>query len=264
MVHPTALISSEAIIDPTADIGAYAIIEGAVKIGARCQIAPHAQIIGDTSIGEDTKIGRGAVIGELPQDISFDPQTKSGVRIGKANIIKEHVTIHRSSKEGGYTEVGDGNFIMVGAHLGHDVKLGDKNIIANAALIAGHVHIGNHTFVGGGAVFHQSLRIGDYCVIQGNGSFSKDIPHYCAAQRINRVTGLNVIGLKRQGFTPEDRIEIKNLFNLIFRSGHNLTQAIASARQKTWSPQAERFLQFLEAPSKKGVCQVRLDRSDDE
>lgn len=264
MVHPTALISSEAKIDPTAEIGAYVIIEGAVKIGARCQIAPHAQIIGDTSIGEDTVIGRGAVIGESPQDISFDKATQSGVRIGKGNIIREQVTIHRGSKEGAYTELGDDNFLMVGAHLGHDVKMGNKNILANAVLIAGHVSIGHHTFIGGGAVFHQFLRIGDYCVIQGNGSFSKDIPHFCAAQRINRITGLNVIGLKRQGFTSEDRGEMKSLFDLIFRSGRNLTQAISAARVKTWSAQAERFLQFLEAPSKKGVCQVRSDRSEDE
>lgn len=264
MVHPTAIISPEAVIDPTAEIGAYAIIEGAVKIGAHCQIAPHAQIIGDTSIGDHTKIGRGAVIGEEPQDISFDKQTRSGVKIGNNNTLREHVTIHRGSKEGSYTEVGDGNFLMVGAHLGHDVKMGNKNILANAVLIAGHIHIGNHTFIGGSAVFHQFLRIGDYCVIQGNGSFSKDIPHFCAAQRINRVTGLNVIGLKRQGFTTEDRIEMKSLFDLIFRSGRNLSQAIAAARLKTWSPQAERFLQFLEAPSKKGVCQVRSDRSDEE
>ncbi len=264
MVHPTALISAEATIDPTAEIGAYVIIEGAVKIGAHCQIAPHAQIIGDTSIGDDTSIGRGAVIGDYPQDVSFDKLTNSGVRIGKSNVIREQVTIHRGSKEGSYTTLGDGNFLMVGAHLGHDVIIGNKNILANAVLIAGHVSIGHHTFIGGGAVFHQFLRIGDYCVIQGNGSFSKDIPHFCAAQRINRVTGLNVVGLKRQGFTTEERNEMKSLFDLIFRSGRNLSQAIASARLKPWSKQAEHFLQFLEAPSKKGVCQVRLDRSDDE
>lgn len=258
MVHPTALIAPEAKIDPSVEIGAYVIIEGAVQIAAGCKIAPHAQLIGPLTIGEGTSIGRGAVIGELPQDLGFEPATESGVCLGKKNVIREHVTIHRGSKAGSWTSMGDGNFIMVGAHFGHDVQLGNSNIIANGALLAGHVHVGNNTFIGGGAVFHQFLRIGDYCVIQGNGSFSKDIPHYCAAQRTNRITGLNVIGLRRQGFTTQDRAEIKELFNLVFRSGHNLSQAITAARGKQWSAPVEKLLKFLEAPSKKGVCQMRL------
>ncbi len=263
MFHPTAIISSEASIDSSADIGAYVVIEGPVKIGAGCKVAPHAQIICDTVIGEGSSIGRGAVIGENPQDLGFDAAVSSGVRIGKGNIIREHVTIHRGSKAGSMTEMGDGNFIMVGAHLGHDVRMGDKNVIANGVLLAGHVSIGSNTFIGGGAVFHQFLRIGDYCVIQGNGSFSKDIPHYCAAQRINRVTGLNVIGLRRAGFTTADRAALKELFDLLFRSGMNLSQAREAARARSWPTQAERFLQFVEAPSKKGVCQVRPDKDED-
>ncbi len=263
MVHPTALIAPEAVIDPSVEIGAYVVIEGPVKIAAGCRIEPHAQLVGQVEIGEETTVGRGAVIGDLPQDLGFDPATSSGVRIGKKNVLREHVTIHRSSKAGGLTTLGDGNFIMVGAHFGHDVHMGDANIIANGVLLAGHVHVGNNTFIGGGAVFHQFLRIGDYCVVQGNGSFSKDIPHFCAAQRINRVTGLNVIGLRRQGFSAEQRAEMKELFDLIFRSRRNLTQAIGAARERSWSPQAEKFLAFLEAPSKKGVCQLRLGGGDD-
>ncbi len=263
MHSPTAIISPEASIDPSADIGAYVVIEGPVKIGAGCKVAPHAQIIGDTVIGDGSSIGRGAVIGENPQDLGFDPAISSGVRIGKENVIREHVTIHRGSKPGGMTEIGDGNFIMVGAHLGHDVRMGDKNVIANDVLLAGHVHIGSNTFIGGGAVFHQFLRIGDYCVVQGNGSFSKDIPHYCAAQRINRVTGLNVIGLRRQGFTTEDRAAMKQLFAIVFRSGMNLSQAVAAARTMEWPAHAVRFIEFLEAPSKKGVCQLRPGKDEE-
>jgi UDP-N-acetylglucosamine acyltransferase len=263
MIHATAIISPEAHIDPGAEIGAYVIIEGPVQIAAGCKVAPHAQLIGDVQIGEGTTIGRSAIIGDLPQDLGFDPATHSGVRLGKKNVIREHVTIHRGSKPNQFTTLGEGNFIMVGAHFGHDVQIGNQNIIANDVLLAGHVHIGNNTFIGGGAVFHQFLRIGDYCVIQGNGSFSKDIPHYCAAQRTNRITGLNVIGLRRQGFTTEDRAEMKDLFDLLFREGHNLTQAIAAARAKTWSPRAEKLLQFIEAPSKKGVCRLRLGNSDE-
>ncbi len=262
MLHPTALISADAQIDPGAVIGAFVVIEGPVRICAGCAIDPHAQIVGDTSIGEGTRIGRGAVIGEVPQELRFDPATASGVRIGRNNVIREHVTMHRGSKPGGMTVVGDGNFIMVGAHFGHDVQIGDGNVIANDVLLAGHVRIGSNTFIGGGAVFHQFLRIGDSCVIQGNGSFSKDIPHYCAAQRINRVTGLNTVGLRRAGFKTDERAALKELFDLVFRGGMNLSQAIATARAKTWPPAAERFLQFLEAPSTKGVCQLRPRASE--
>jgi UDP-N-acetylglucosamine acyltransferase len=146
---------------------------------------------------------------------------------------------------------------MTGAHFGHDVIAGDKNIFANACLIGGHVQIGSNTFIGGGAVFHQFVRIGDYCVIQGNGGLGKDLPHFCMAQRINRMTGLNVIGLRRAGFTREDRAAMKEMFDLLFRSGKNLSQAISAARERTWPTPAERLLDFVATPSKRGICPVR-------
>lgn len=263
MIHSTALIDPRAKIDPTAEIGPYVVIDGAAEVGAGCKIEAHAQLVGHVVVGEGTRIGRGAVIGGEPQDLGFDPATESSVILGKNNVIREHVTIHRGSKEGGVTRIGDGNFLMVGCHLAHDVVLGDQNILANGVLLAGHIQMGNHTFMGGGAVFHQFLRIGDFCVVQGNGSFSKDIPHFCAAQRINRITGLNVVGLRRQGFTSEDRQSIKELFDLLFCSGMNQTQALAQAVTKKWPEKALRLLEFVQAPSKKGVCPVRPGREDD-
>lgn len=263
MIHTTALIDSSAQIDPTAEIGPYVVIDGASEVGSGCRIEAHAQLVGHVVVGEGTRIGRGAVIGGEPQDLGFDPATLSSVILGKKNVIREHVTIHRGSKPGTATRMGDGNYLMVGAHLAHDVVLGDRNILANAVLLGGHIHVGNNTFIGGGAVFHQFLRIGDFCVIQGNGSFSKDIPHYCAAQRINRITGLNVVGLRRQGFTTEERGAIKDLFQQLFCGGMNLTQAVEQAVTQAWPEKARRLLEFVQAPSKKGVCPVRPGREDD-
>ena len=257
MIHPTALIDATASVDPSAEIGPYVVIEGPVRIGARCRVLAHAQVVGRVELGEDCVVGRAAVIGEDPQDLGFDRATESGVQIGARCVLREHVTIHRASKAGAVTRLGVGNYLMAGCHLGHDVEIGDQNVIANGALLAGHVHVGNHTFIGGGAVFHQFLRIGDGCVVQGNGSFSKDIPHYCAAQRVNRITGLNVVGLRRQGFDSAARAELKALFDLLFRSGHNLSQAVAAAHERQWSPRAARLLAFVEAPSRKGVCSAR-------
>jgi len=263
MIHSTAIIHPEAQIDPSAEIGPYVIIDGPANIQARCVVEAHAQIVGQVSLGSECVVGRAAIIGGAPQDLGFQTSTVSGVEIGPRTVIREHVTIHRGSKPGSLTRLGSDNFLMVGCHLGHDVEIGSHNIIANAALLAGHVHVGNRTFIGGGAVFHQFLRIGDFCVVQGNGSFSKDIPHYCKAQRINRLTGLNVIGLRRQGFSTEERGAIKDLFQLLFSSGLNLSQAVREAAAKDWPEKARRLLEFVQAPSKKGVCPVRSGREDD-
>jgi UDP-N-acetylglucosamine acyltransferase len=263
-IHPTAIVHASAELDPSVEVGPYALIDGPAKIAAGVRIEAHAQIVGQVEIGEGCVIGRAAVIGTDPQDIHFKTETESGVILGANNILREHVTIHRSSKPGCATRMGDGNFLMVGAHLAHDVQLGHKNILANACLLAGHIVVGNGTFIGGGAVFHQFIRIGDSCVIQGNGGFGKDIPHFCSAMRINRLTGLNIIGLRRQGFTAEQRAAIKELFKLLFCSGKNVTQALAIARQREWQEPASRLLEFVSAPSKRGICPWRGEVSGED
>lgn len=257
MIHPTAIIHPSAQIDPSVGIGPYVIIDGPAQIAAGCRIEAHAQIVGRVEIGEQCVIGRAAVIGTDPQDLSFKPETESSVILGPRNVIREHVTIHRGSAPGGATRLGEGNFLMVGVHLAHDVQLGNKNILANHCILAGHIHLGNHSFIGGAAVFHQFIRIGDSCVIQGNGSFGKDIPHFSMAMRTNRITGLNVVGLRRQGFTAEQRASIKELFTLLFCSGKNHTQALAAAHEREWPEPASRLLAFASAPSKRGICPWR-------
>ena len=259
MIHPTAIIDSTAQIDPSVEIGPYAIIEGPAQIAAGCRIEAHAQLVGDVRVGQGSVIGRAAVIGDTPQDLSFDRTMRSGVIIGERNVIREHVTIHRSNKPGGFTTIGDGNFLMVGCHLGHDVHVGSKNVIANAVLLAGHVTVGNNSFLGGGAVFHQFLRVGDYCMIQGNSCFGTDVPHYCSGFRTNLLAGLNVIGLRRAGFSASERGEIKKVFQMLFMSGLNLTQAVAAAQSVSWNDKAARLLEFVATPTKRGVARPRLN-----
>lgn len=257
MIHPTAILHPDARLAEDVEVGPYAVIDGPARIAAGCRVEAHAQLVGRVEVGEGSFIGRAAVIGAAPQELGFDPATDSAVILGKNNVIREHVTIHRGSKPGSATRLGDGNFLMVGAHLAHDVVLGDGNILANACLLAGHIQVGNRTFIGGGAVFHQFIRIGDSCVIQGNGSFGKDIPHFCAAMRTNRVTGLNVVGLRRQGYTAAERAEIKEMFRLLFCSGRNLSQAVAGAREREWQGPALRLLEFAAEPSRRGICPWR-------
>ncbi len=254
VLHPTALVDPAATLADDVEVGAYAIVEGGVTLAAGARVEPHAQLLRGTSVGAGTVVGRGCVIGGLPQDLGFDPGTATGVRLGAKNVLREHVTIHRATKPGADTIVGNGNYIMVGAHLGHDAVVGDHNVIANAVLLAGHVTLGSRIVVGGGAVFHQFLRVGDLCMVQGNASFSKDLAPFLMAVRTNRIGGLNVTGLRRSGHDGDARRELKRLFDLVWRGGKPFSEAIATAAQQAWGPAASQMLAFLQAPSKKGLC----------
>ena len=254
LIHPTALIDPACNLAPDVAIGPYAILEGAVVLGRGCVVEAHAQLIGDVVVGEDCIIGRGAVIGDLPQDIGFDPATPSGVRIGSRNRLREHITIHRGSKPGAMTAIGNDNLLMVGVHLGHDCVFGDRNIIANNCLFGGHVWVGSGNVVGGMTAFHQSIRVGDSVMAHGMSKFSKDVPSFCMVAHFNKVIGLNVISLRRLGLSAEARAEIKRAFNLFYRSGLGFRDALARAREQSWSAEAQGFLDFVGAPSRRGVC----------
>lgn len=253
-IHASALVSPEAHLADDVIIGPFAVIEGPVKLSAGVEIGGHSWITGRTEVGEGTRIGWGSVIGADPQDLSFDPSTESGVRIGSNNTLREYVTIHRGSKPGSDTRVGDGNFLMTGVHLAHDVMMGDGNVLANNVLIAGHVRIGSRTFLGGGSAFHQFIHIGDFALVQGNSAVSQDLPPYCALYGINRLAGLNVVGLRRAGFSAEERAEIKRAYHLVFASGKRREEALEEASQRSWGRAAANFLEAVAHPSKKGVA----------
>jgi len=252
-VHPTALVSAAAELADDVTIGPFAVVDGLVKLEAGVSVAGHCHITGKVRIGEGSKIGWGSVVGADPQDLSFDPATDSGVDIGERNTLREYVTIHRGSKPGSFTTLGSGNFLMTGAHLAHDVKMGCDNIIANNVLIAGHVTVGNKVFLGGGAVFHQFIRIGDLAMAQGNSGFGKDVPPYCIVHGVNRLSGLNVVGLRRAGIDSATRAEIKEAFRLLFQSGHTLSKANELAAARTWSDAARKLVDAAASPSAKSI-----------
>lgn len=253
-IHPTAVIHPEAEIASDVVIGPYVCIEGPVVIGPGCVLQAHAILSGKVTLGRGNEVGYGAVIGGFPQDLSFKPEIQSEVVIGDENRIREYCTIHRGSKEGGVTRIGDGNFLMAGAHLGHDCVLGNRNILANNVLLGGHVQVEDRAFLGGGSVFHQFIRIGTLAIVQGASAFSKDIPPFCLAAERNMVFGLNVIGLRRAGLDAAQRAELKEAFQLLYQSGRNTTQALEVARNRTWGPEATAFFDFVAAAKKKGIC----------
>lgn len=251
-------------IHPTATISPRAIIGDDVEIGADCIVQANAIIEGRTTLGRGNFVGYGAVIGAPPQDFAFQEGVASETRIGDCNTFREYVTIHRGTKEGTATVIGEGCYLMVASHLGHNVQLGNRVIIANNCLLAGYVEVGDGAVLGGGTVFHQFLRIGQLAMVRGGTRFGKDIPPYVSADGENMLSGINAVGLRRSGLSSETRMEIKRAFKLVYRSGLNIRQALEQARETAWSPAAQAFLDFI-ASSKRGVCQAnRAPGGDDD
>ena len=256
MIHPTAVIAPGAELGVNVRIGPYAVIEGAARIGDGCVIQAHAVISAHVVMGPDNLIGYGAVLGADPQDLSFNAATGSSVRIGSGNKIREYCTLHRGTTEGSETSVGDGCFLMAGAHLAHNVQLGDGVVLANNVLLAGHVQIADRVFIGGGTVVHQYTRIGRLAICQGLSGFSKFVPPFVIAAQVNGVAGLNVVGLRRAGFGSGERAEIKEAFDLLYRRGCNVSQALAAADQRSWGADASEFWSFVRGAGKKGICDL--------
>jgi UDP-N-acetylglucosamine acyltransferase len=259
-IHPTVMVDPAARLGDDVEIGPFSYIGAEVEIGARTVIHSHAVIEGAVNLGADNEIGHGAIIGGRPQDLGFEPGTRSSVEIGNGNIIREHVTIHRGTTAGSATRIGHHNFLMAGAHLGHNCILGDKVIIANNCLLGGYVTVEDGAFLGGGCVFHQFMRIGRLAITQGTSGFGKDIPPFVAAAGINRVIGLNVVGLRRAGLAAEERAEIKAAFHLLYESGLNVSQALAQAGERKWREPAQAFFDFVAGAKRRGICGLRRAR----
>jgi UDP-N-acetylglucosamine acyltransferase len=256
-IHPTAIVSPKARLGANIEIGARAIIEDDVTIGNDCKIQANAVLTSRVTLGARNLVGYGAIIGAAPQDFAHDESIVSEVIVGDDNVLREYVTIHRGTKAGTVTRIGNGNLLMVGVHAGHNTEIGDRNVIANNCLLAGYVRIGDDVVLGGGAVFHQFIRIGSMAMVRGGTAWSKDIPPFTVGKIINVVCGINALGMRRKGISREGRQDVKRAYNLVYRSGLNVTQAVAEGRTMEWLPEAALFLDFVGERSKRGLCAAR-------
>ena len=256
-IHPTALVEPAAKIGGAAEIGPFSIIGPHAAIGENTIVQSHVVIEGDVVIGNGNFIGHGAIIGAPPQDLSFSPERKTKVEVGNDNIIREYCTIHRGSADGSATKIGDKNFLMAGVHIGHNCEIGDNVVIANNCLLAGHVHVDDGAFLGGGSTFHQFMHIGRLVMVQGSSAFGKDLPPFVIAAERNYVFGVNVIGLRRAGFSAKDRDEIKTAFKLVYLSGLNISQALRKAAPMNLGAPAREFLDFVANAKKRGICPLK-------
>lgn len=209
-------------------------------------------LTGVTTIGANNQFHTGCVIGDAPQDLKYKGEP-TRLRIGDQNVFREHVTVHRSSKLQEDTVVGSNNFLMAHSHVGHNTVLGNHVILANGALLGGHVTVADRAFISGNCLAHQFVRIGTLALMQGGSAISKDLPPFTIARGHNGICGLNVVGMRRAGFSTEDRLQIKRLYHLLFRSGKKLNSALEAAGKEFSNPAAQMMIDFI-ASSKRGIC----------
>jgi UDP-N-acetylglucosamine acyltransferase len=263
MIHPTAIIHPRAKLDSTVRVGPYAVIDEGVELGANCVVGPHVYLTGLTKAGSGNIFHASSVIGDAPQDLKYKNEP-TGLRIGDNNVFREHVTVHRSNKTTEDTVIGSRCFFMHNSHVGHNCLVGDDVIIVNGAMLAGHVTVQDKAFISGSCLVHQFTRVGTLSMMQGGSAISKDLPPFCVALHWNEMCGLNTVGLRRAGLTPPERLELKQAYKLLFRSGKIFREALAEA-QRTFSGAATKTLMDFVASSKRGIlADVGQAASEDE
>lgn len=252
MIHPAAIVHPKAQLDSTVEVGPYAIIDGDVVVGPDCRVGPYVYLTGQTTIGRGNRFYAGCVIGEAPQDVKYKDEP-ARLEIGDDNLFREGFTAHRSARAGEATVIGSHNFLMVNSHVAHNVRLGNHVILANGALLAGHVEVANRAFISGNCLVHQFVRVGTLALMQGGARISKDLPPFTIARGANHLGGLNIIGLRRAGFTAAERLELKKLYHQLLRQRGNFSAALAAARKLFTSAPSQTLLDFA-AASKRGLC----------
>ncbi len=252
MIHPTAIIHPKARLDPTVKVGPGSVIDEGVEVGAGCVLGPHVYLTGLARIGKRNIFHAGCVIGDAPQDLKYGGEA-TGLRIGDDNVFREHFTVHRSNKVGEETIIGSRNFFMQHSHVAHNCIIGHHVILAGGALLAGHVTVQDRAFISGNCLVHQFCRVGTLALMQGGSAISKDLPPFTVALHNNEMCGLNVVGLRRAGFTADQRLELKQLYHALFRTRQSLRDAIAAGRKRFPGPAAVAMLDFV-AAARRGVC----------
>ncbi len=256
MIHPTAIIAPGANLDSTVSVGPYAVIGEHVRIGPGTSVGPHAVIEGRTEIGSDNQIFQFTSVGAIPQDLKFHGE-ESTLKIGDRNKIREFVTIHLGTSDGGgVTTVGNDNLFMAYSHVAHDCIVKNHVILANCATLAGHVEIDDHAILGGLSAVHQFGRVGCHVMASGGSMIAQDAAPYSIVQGDRAKTvGLNLTGLKRRGYSKAALANIKQMYKLVFRSNLKLEEAVTEIESSLDNTAAEvaTYLEFLKK-SERGLA----------
>lgn len=246
-IHPTSEVHSDADIGTDVTIGPFCYVEKGTVIGDGCKLDSHVTVKNNTKIGKNNVFAQGTIIGGDPQDRKFADEDVF-LEIGDDNVFREYVTIHRSSKEGEYTRVGNNNFLMAMVHLGHDVQVHNNVTITNNVGIAGHVTIEDGVTIGGMTGVHQFVRIGKMAMVGGMSRIVRDVPPFMIVEGTEQtVHDINAIGLRRMGVTQEQRMALHKACKLIFKSQISLTNAIEIVKREVkMTEEVEYLIAFQE------------------
>ena len=252
-IDPTARLAPDADLALGVEVGPGVIIEGPSQIGAGTRILAHAYIGPHTTIGEGNLIGFGAIIGHEPQDYAFQGE-ESYTIIGDHNIIREYATIHRGTKPGSATRVGNHNFLMALSHLAHNSVVENHVIVVNGALVGGYVEVADRAFISGNCVIHQFCRVGTLALMRGGARTSRDVPPYSILDGDHIVRGINLVGLKRAGFNSGQIAPLRQAFRLLFTQRGNLSRNLERVEAEVpLTPEVMHLVKFIKA-SKRGVA----------
>ncbi|MCX7983948.1 MAG: acyl-ACP--UDP-N-acetylglucosamine O-acyltransferase [Bacteroidetes bacterium] len=253
VIDPTARVSPKAQLGENVTIGPYSIIGEHVTIGDGCEIGSHVVIHCYTTMGKDCRVAPFASVGTKPQDLKYNNEPTT-LEIGDRCDIREYVTLSRGTSAHGKTVIGNDCLFMANTHVAHDCIVGDHCILANSAALAGHVTLGNWVILGGLTPVHQFVRIGDHAMVGGGYRVPKDIPPYVRAGREPMsYEGLNIVGLKRRGFTNETIALIDKTYTILYLSNLNVSQAVQRIKQEVpLIPEVQNILDFI-AKSQRGI-----------
>ena len=255
-IHPIAHVSPTAELGNDVEIGPFCVVEPGAVLGDGCRLASHVVIRQGTVLGRGNRVFEGAVLGGLPQHVQF-PNNTGGLVIGDMNVIREHVTMHRSMEPDRATHIGSGGLFMAGSHVAHDCCVGDEVILTNHVLLAGHVEVGDRAVFGGVAAVHQFCRIGRLTMIGGMARVHQDVPPFVTLDGgTTMVVGLNRIGLRRAGMSRHDIGQLKAAYQLIYRRSLTHDETVAALRAEFSAGPAAEFAPFFEN-GKRGFVQER-------
>jgi UDP-N-acetylglucosamine acyltransferase len=258
-IHPTAIVAPGAMLAEDVVIGPYCTVGEHVALGPRVSLRSHVVVDGRTAIGAGTRIFPFASIGLEPQDLKYAGE-ESSLEIGRNNTIREHVTINPGTAGGGMvTRIGDDCLLMAGAHVAHDCQIGNHVILVNHATLGGHVIVEDYVILGGLSAVHQFVRIGRHAMIGGMSGVERDvIPYGQVMGDRARLTGLNIIGMQRRGFSREDIQELRNAYQVLFSSDGTLSDRVnETAERFSGVGPVDDIIDFIRADSSRAICQPK-------
>ena len=263
-IHPSSAIEPGAKIGANVSIGPFCYIRDHVEIGDNCVLDAHVTLLPYTSIGQNCHLHSNVVLGDTPQDVAFKDEP-SYVRVGDNCTLREGVTIHRGTKAGTMTIVGDHCLLMAHSHLAHNVRLGNYVIVANGALIAGYAEIDDRAFISGNCLVHQFTRVGRLVMMSGGSAVNRDVPPFCmtCSTASNKIMGLNAVGLRRAGFTAEERLTIKRAFKILYQSQLLIPEAVARLEAEFDSPLVREMCDFINKPNRKIATYALKSRGEE-